>query len=61
MAVIDRKLINITDATVWARAFVESYCDAEPTDETVMCAWFANAIESGRVAGYATALSEKGV
>lgn len=39
-----------TDAQLWAREFVAL---SPPTDEGTMIGWFANAIETGRSAGYA--------
>jgi hypothetical protein len=50
-------LLNTTDAQVWAREFCARFTmfdlDGESVeDETgLMIAWFANAIETGRMAG----------
>ena len=44
-------LLNTTDATVWARHFVELFPAA---NEELMLGWFANAIETGRSAGHVT-------
>lgn len=40
----EKELRNTTDASVWAKAFVEQFGG----DEGNMIGWFANAIETGR-------------
>jgi hypothetical protein len=48
-----RKLLSTTDATVWAREFVDRFVVLDDAiDEGLMISWFANAIEVGRSAGH---------
>lgn len=45
-------LLATTDARVWASEFMERFADRrDEIDESLMLAWFANAIETGRAAG----------
>jgi hypothetical protein len=48
------ELHQTTDAVVWAKEFKRLFPHlvVEPEDEANMVAWFANAIEVGRSAGY---------
>ena len=49
-----QELLNTTDAQVWARKFMELFCDRrEDIDEDLMLTWFANAMaaEEMRQAG----------
>lgn len=48
-------LHGVRDASVWARAFVELFPDA---DEGLMLGWFANAIETGYEIGRGRARQE---
>lgn len=43
-------LLGTTDATKWAEVFRKCY--SLPIDEMIMIGWFANAIETGRSAGW---------
>jgi hypothetical protein len=51
---IEKKLLATTDAFVWAETFKDQFGDVAP-DRYTMLTWFANAIETGRNAGLATA------
>ena len=47
-----KRLLNTTDATVWADEFVkQAWKLGHVIDEDWMRGWFANAIEIGRLAG----------
>lgn len=51
----ENDLHGVRDASVWARAFVELFPDA---DEDLMLGWFANAIETGYEIGRGRARQE---
>ena len=49
-----------TDATVWAKAFVDRFGGIdERIDEALMIGWFANAIEKGRDTGHREGMEEE--
>jgi hypothetical protein len=62
----ETELYGTTDAQIWAQEFMERFGWAlrdEPAcviDEGLMSGWFANAIETGRNAGYAQAAKSLG-
>jgi hypothetical protein len=47
---LGKRLLNTTDAQVWAKAFKDQFGDVAP-DEATMLTWFGNAIETGRSFG----------
>lgn len=51
MSVSENNLLNTTDASRWAAAFLQRFSGVYPLDEGTMLAWFASAIETGRTAG----------
>jgi len=61
----ETELLNAPDGQVWAQEFMERFGKAlrdEPArviDEGLLIGWFANAIECGRAAGYATAIADR--
>lgn len=48
---IGKRLINSTDAQLWAHLFEEQFGGGDCPDEATMLTWFANALETGRNAG----------
>jgi hypothetical protein len=61
----ETELLNTPDAQVWAQEFMERFGKtlgdkpARVIDEGLMIGWFANAIECGKAAGYATAIADR--
>ena len=54
-------LLDVTDGQRWAAEFIERFRGrvvGEDVDDYLLTCWFANAIETGRSAGYGAALND---